>query len=66
MTPPKEYLKMYEDIFVVTRTERFYQDRMGGSEDDEKPQMNCKFCKTIMFPHIVIRVIHKVFGSYFI
>lgn len=41
MTPPKEYLKMYEDIFVVTRTERLYQDRMGGSED-EKPQMNCK------------------------
>lgn len=57
---------MYEDIFVVTRTERLYRDRMGGSEDDEKPQMNCKFwVKTIMFPHIVMRV-HAVFGSYFI
>ena len=26
---------------------------MGGSEDDEKPRMNGKFCKTKMFPHKV-------------
>lgn len=34
---------------------------MGGSEDDEKPKMNGKFCKTKVFSHTVIRVMHKVF-----
>ena len=34
---------------------------MGGTEDDEKPRINGKFCKTKMFPHTVIRVMHNVF-----
>lgn len=30
--PPNEYLKIYEDIFLVTMTERQYLKRMGGDE----------------------------------